>query len=176
MKRHLKLIAAVVFVLFVVSGFSPAKSSGGSSGGGKSRSSSGGGSGGGCSSNKSKSHNSTDYDYDDDDYADDDYGSSGGTAGHAPTPTASDAPTATLVSCASRFRKEARVKVESATAFQDEYRVTVTFYGKRGVRVDSATETFGLPGNGTVTVDVPMDRPSRARKVKRCAITALTAA
>ncbi|MCF6525889.1 hypothetical protein [Streptomyces sp. JJ36] len=189
MTRHLKLIAAVLLVFFVVSGFSPARTSGGGKGRG---SSSGGGGGGGCSSKKSGSHNGA-YDSDDDYGDSDDYGTGGsggddaydayddyydsvaggGSGGHTPQPTASDAPTATVVSCASRFRKQAKVRVESASALDRDYRITITFYGKRGTRVDSATETFELPGDGSASVDVRMDRPSRSAKVRRCAVTSL---
>jgi hypothetical protein len=162
MTRHLKLAAAILAVLFTISGFAPA---------GKSRShshSSHGHGGGGCSSSHSTSHN---YHHHDDD---DDYGSSGGSSGsggsRTSSPKSSKKPHAKVLSCASASKPSSLVQVDSALGYTKEFAVSVTFLDQAGDVVDTGTAHVKVPPYDERNVTVKMPNPSKADQVSSCRI------
>lgn len=172
MTRHFKLVAAVAVVLVTLSGFSPARSSGGSSSGGSSSSgssssgssgsgSSGSGSsvskssgGGGCSSSSSRSHNS--------------YGSG---SGHAQHDSRDSRATGTLLKCAADGAGEpaatVRVKNPGETRTVD---VEVDFLDGNGGFVDTGSTRVTVRRDGTKKVRVAMEQPKLLDEVEECRV------
>ncbi|MER7397094.1 hypothetical protein ABT381_16490 [Streptomyces sp. NPDC000151] len=163
-QRHLRLTAVVAFVLLSLTGFRP-HGHGSDSGGG------------GCSAHSSSSgyHSSHHYD-DDDDYDDDDY-SGGSGSDSSPEPTATQAPSGTIIACVDpdEATPHALVRLVVGDPHTD-VTVTVRFLGADATVVDTAKvklnpyeddydadETTDNP-----EVQVPMAHPDRADKVANC--------
>ncbi|MFI8852546.1 hypothetical protein ACIGW3_20480 [Streptomyces sp. NPDC053499] len=183
--RHLKLLAAVTLVLVALSGFSPARSSGGHSGGSSKSRSSGGHGGGGCSSKKSSSHSSGDYDND----YDDDYGSSGGyTSGNTSSGSSSSTSSGsnrgqargsgTIAQCVAakgrnlEVKKEpgATVRVRNSGTRKGTFTVNVNFRDVNGEIVDTGSAVAVVRAGSSKTVEVAMEHPEDMRKVKQCEV------
>ncbi|MBO8186552.1 hypothetical protein [Streptomyces spirodelae] len=189
--RHLKLLAAVTLVLVALSGFSPARSSGGHGGSSKSRSSGGHG-GGGCSSKKSSSHSSSDYDNDYDNDYDDDYGSSGGyTSGSTSRNTSSSTSggstrgqargSGTIAECVAakgrnlEVKKEpgATVRVRNSGTRKGTFTVNVNFRDVNGEIVDTGSAVAVVRAGSSKTVEVAMEHPEDMRKVEQCEVSSV---
>jgi hypothetical protein len=147
-----------------LSGFSPARSSGGSSSGGSSKSGSSGGiskssGGGGCSSSSARSHNS--------------YGSGSGSNHHAGNSSSNRDGRArgTLLKCAAKGAGEpaatVRIKNPGDTRTVD---VTVDFLDANGGFVDTGSTRATVRRDGTKKVRVVMDRPERIDDVEECRV------
>lgn len=169
MTRHLKLAAAVLVVLFTISGFAPAS---GSKSRSRSRSSSKHG-GGGCSSSHSSSH-SYHHNYHDDD---DDYGTSGGSGSSGSTSSKrSKKPHVKVLSCASASKPSSLVEVDSSLGYTKEFVVSVDFQNKAGETVDTGTGHVEVPSYDEATVSVTMPNPSKADQVSSCRVLNVHAA
>ena len=188
--RHLKLLAAVSIVLLALSGFSPARSSGGHGGGGKSRTSGHSGSGGGgCSSKKSSSH--SDYD------SNDDYGSSssgsssgsGSTSGYTSSGSTSGSRSSSggstngssngsargqVAECVTTARPSAVVNVKNTAKSARTLTVRMDFNDETGVSLDSGSATARVPASGTKRVKVPMGDPGLADRVTDCVVVSVS--
>ncbi|MBO8192964.1 hypothetical protein ITI46_14990 [Streptomyces oryzae] len=174
--RHLKLLAAVTIVLVALSGFSPARSSGGRGGGVSKSHSSGGHGGGGCSSKKSSSHSSSHSNYD----SDDSYtSSSGSTSGGSSRSQARGS--GTIAECAAAKGKKLQVKevpgatvrVRNSGGRTGTFTVTVTYRDVNGEIVDTGSAIATVRAGRTRTIEVPMERPEYVRKVKQCEVTSV---
>jgi len=173
--RHLKLLAAVTIVLMALSGFSPARSSGGRGGGVSKSHSSGGHGGGGCSSKKSSSHSSSHSNYD----SDDSYTSSGSTSGGSSRSQARGS--GTIAECAAAKGKKlevkkvpgATVRVRNSGGRTGTFTVTVTYRDVNGEIVDTGSALATVRAGRTRTIEVPMERPEYVRKVKQCEVTSV---
>ncbi|MDF4251266.1 hypothetical protein [Streptomyces sp. WMMB303] len=176
--RHLKLIAAVTLVLVALSGFSPARSSGGRGGGSKSHSKSRSGhGGGGCSSKKSSSHSSS-RDYDND--YDDSYGTT--TSGNSSSSRQNQADgSGTVTECAAAKGKNlknrdepgATVRVRNSGGSSGTFDVEVAFLDGNSETVDTGSAIAVVRPGRSKTVQVPMDHPDRLRKVRECEVTSV---
>ncbi|MEU7314949.1 hypothetical protein [Streptomyces sp. NPDC007083] len=173
--RHLKLIAAVTLVLVALSGFSPARSSGGSS---KSRGGHGGG--GGCSSKKSSSHSSS-RDYDNDYDSDDSYGTTtSGSSGSSRQDRARGSGTVTECAAAkgknlkNRDEPGATVRVRNSGGSNGTFDVEVAFRDGNSEIVDTGSAIAVVRPGRSKTVQVPMDHPDRLRKVRECEVTSVS--
>ncbi|HEV7627169.1 MAG TPA: hypothetical protein VGO89_11785 [Streptomyces sp.] len=178
MSRHLKLIAALAVVLVAISGFSPARKGGGRSGS----------KGGGCSSSSSSSHNNSGSSYNDDNDSDYDkgysdgsrrssrYNSTTGTSGSRHSSGSGGSPTGTVDQCAAAEGSEAKsvVSVRNSGGRTKSYRVRVDFRDTAGTLVDSGSAQVTVSGNGTDTVDVPMEHPDRIDDVAKCEVASVS--
>ncbi|MFE9331952.1 hypothetical protein [Streptomyces sp. NPDC006925] len=178
--RHLKLIAAVTLVLVALSGFSPARSSGGR-GGSKSHSKSRSGhGGGGCSSKKSSSHSSSRHydDYDDDYDSDDSYGTT--TSGSSSSSRARGSGTVTECAAAAgknlknRDEPGATVRVRNSGGSNGTFDVEVAFRDGNSKTVDTGSAIAVVRPGRSKTVQVPMDHPDQLRKVRECEVTSVS--
>ncbi|MEU3194893.1 hypothetical protein ABZ686_30635 [Streptomyces sp. NPDC006992] len=175
--RHLKLIAAVTLVLVALSGFSPARSSGGR-GGSKSHSKSRSGhGGGGCSSKKSSSHSSSRH-YDDDYDSDDSYGTT--TSGSSSSSRARGSGTVTECAAAAgknlknRDEPGATVRVRNSGGSNGTFDVEVAFRDGNSKTVDTGSAIAVVRPGRSKTVQVPMDHPDQLRKVRECEVTSVS--
>ncbi|WP_019359520.1 hypothetical protein [Streptomyces sp. AA1529] len=179
--RHLKLIAAVTLVLVALSGFSPARSSGGR-GGSKSHSKSRSGhGGGGCSSKKSSSHSSSrhyDNDYDNDYDSDDSSGTT--TSGSSRQNRARGSGTVTECAAAkgkklkNRDEPGATVRVRNSGGSKGTFDVEVAFRDGDSEIVDTGSAFAVVRPGRSKTVQVPMDHPDQLRKVRECEVTSVS--
>ncbi len=167
MTRHVKLAAAILAVLFTISGFAPSSSKGHS----RSHISKHGHGGGGCSSSHSASHN---YRHHDDD--DDDYGTSGSSGSRTPSPSTSKKPHAKVLSCASASKPSSLVQVDSPLGYTKEFVVSVTFLNQSGDTVDTGTGQVKVPSHDERNVTVKMPDPSKADQVSSCRVLNVHAA
>ncbi|MBE9498619.1 hypothetical protein IHE61_08615 [Streptomyces sp. GKU 257-1] len=176
--RHLKLIAAVTLVLVALSGFSPARSSGGR-GGSKSHSKSRSGhGGGGCSSKKSSSHSSSRH-YDND--YDNDYDSSGTTTSGSSRQNRARG-SGTVTECAAAKGKKlknrdepgATVRVRNSGGSKGTFDVEVAFRDGDSEIVDTGSAFAVVRPGRSKTVQVPMDHPDQLRKVRECEVTSVS--
>lgn len=166
-RRHLRLSAVLAVVLLALTGFRPHGHGSHGDGDGS----------GGCSANTSGSgYHHSHYDDDDDDY--DDY-SDGGSSGSdaSPTPTASQAPSGTIMSCADADDTEPAALVELVVADpHTDVTVEVEFLGADHTAVDTAEVEVNpyrddLDADSTTDspeVEIPMAHPDRADKVVDC--------
>ncbi|MFI7242740.1 hypothetical protein [Streptomyces qinglanensis] len=179
--RHLKLIAAVTLVLVALSGFSPARSSGGR-GGSKSHSKSRSGhGGGGCSSKKSSSHSSSHYDNDNDYDSDDSYGTT--TSGSSSSSRQDRARgSGTVTECAAAKGKKlknrdepgATVRVRNSGGSNGTFDVEVAFRDGNRQIVDTGSAIAVVRPGRSKTVQVPMDHPDQLSKVRDCEVTSVS--
>lgn len=175
--RHLKLLAAVAVVLVALSGFSPARSSGGKGGGSKSRSSGHSG-GGGCSSKKSSSHSNSDSHsgyrsgarYHSTTGSDSSSSSSGGSGRSRASGRGN------VVECAAETQDKphARVRVRNTGGSSGSFTVRVNFNDSEGMLVTSGSTFVTVPANGTKTVKVPMAQAQRVDEVDDCELVSVS--
>ncbi len=177
MSRHLKLIAAVAVVLVALSGFSPARKGGGRSGSSSSK-------GGGCSSSSSSSHNnSSSYDSD----SDSDYGKGYGdgyrrgsrhntTTGTTGSRHSRGSTDGTVEECAAATGDGAKavVNVSNTTGRTKTLRVKVEFRDTSDTVVDAGSASVTVSGNGSSSVDVPMENPQRLDEVSECEVVSVS--
>ncbi|MFD5879428.1 hypothetical protein [Streptomyces yangpuensis] len=153
--RRIRFTAALVAVVFALTGFA---SSGGGGGGGGGKSKSGSkGSGGGCSSSKSKKKSHS--------------GGNGSTASVSPTASASpggDPATVVVVTCTGPGRPVTTLRFTSLLDRRATVEVELRREGAAGSAVESKVVQADLGARETRTVDVPFGDPSRAADVTRC--------
>ncbi|MCK1796736.1 hypothetical protein MTQ01_12055 [Streptomyces sp. XM4193] len=149
-RSQLKLAAVVGLVVLVLSGFTPAKRSGGGGDGGD---------GGGCgkdggSSNSSSTSSGTDG------------GSSttsvGGTGGSKPRPTTS------ITECIGQSGNAATVRITAPSGFSRSYTLKVTFLNSTGDVVTSGEQYVSLEGSETRSVKVPARDTTMLDQVTEC--------
>ncbi|WP_431980131.1 hypothetical protein [Streptomyces qinglanensis] len=182
--RHLKLIAAVTLVLVALSGFSPARSSGGRGGSkshSKSRSKSRSGhGGGGCSSKKSSSHSSSRH-YGNGYDSDDSYGTT--TSGSSSSSRQNRARgSGTVTECAAAKGKKlknrdepgATVRVRNSGGSNGTFDVEVAFRDGNSRTVDTGSTVAAVRPGRSKTVQVPMDHPDQLPKVRDCEVTSVS--
>ncbi|MBU7598421.1 hypothetical protein JGS22_012545 [Streptomyces sp. P38-E01] len=148
-RSQLKLAAVVGLVVLVLSGFTPAKRSGGGGDGGD---------GGGCGKDGGSSNSSSGTDG----------GSSSTSVGGGTGGGSRSRPTTNITECIGQSGNAATVRITAPSGFSRSYTLKVTFLNATGDVVTSGQQQVSLEGSETKSVKVPARDTTMLDQVTEC--------